>query len=193
MYIAAKLDTVSYDTIDNEKSMPSIKHSLVQTNIAGMLFNDTRFTTFVELSLDAATIDLAQFGLKTKDELVPDICVYLISPPIDDRPGYDSIKVSCYPDLVIEILSPTQAIGELLKKIEAYFALGVKSCWLAIPAFKEIKVFSQLNQYETFNLNNGEIVDKTLDIRLPMERLFFKSSSQLQPVASTETLPSVKQ
>jgi len=41
-----------------------------------LLFNDKRFKPFIELSLDASQMDLSQFGLKTKDELIPDICVY---------------------------------------------------------------------------------------------------------------------
>lgn len=159
---------------EDNTAMPSIKHSLVQTNITGMLFNDSRFTTFVELSLDTSSIDFTQIGLKTKDELIPDVCAYLIPPPIDQKLGCDSIKVCNYPDLAIEVLSPTQMLGELLRKIEAYFALGVKSCWLAIPALEEIRVFSQLNKYQTFDMNDNEIIDKILDIHLPIARLFGK-------------------
>lgn len=161
---------------EDNTSMPSIKHSLVQTNIAGMLFNDARFTTFVELSLDTSTIDSTQFGLKTKDELIPDICAYLIAPPIDARLGYDDIRISHYPDLAIEVLSPTQMLGELLKKIEVYFALGIKSCWLAVPALEEIRVFSQLTNYHTYDMNDNEVIDKVLDIHLPIGRLFGKSN-----------------
>jgi len=73
--------------------MPSIKHSLVQTNIAGTLFSDERFTTFIELSLDATSIDLSQFGLKAKDELVPDVCLYLDPPPVDEKLGSDMVRV----------------------------------------------------------------------------------------------------
>ena len=75
------------------KRMPSIKHSLVQTNIAGTLFSDERFTTFIELSLDATSIDLSQFGLKAKDELVPDVCLYLDPPPVDEKLGSDMVRV----------------------------------------------------------------------------------------------------
>ena len=57
--------------------MSSKKHSSVQTNITGLLFNDERFKPFIELSLDASQIDLSRFGLKAKDELVPDVCVCL--------------------------------------------------------------------------------------------------------------------
>jgi len=72
------------EMIENEEvNRPSLKHSLVQTNIAGTLFSDDRFTTFIELSLDASSIDSTDFGLKAKDELVPDISIYFEPPKID--------------------------------------------------------------------------------------------------------------
>jgi len=71
--------------------------------------------------------------LKNKGEIVPDLCVYQQSPPLVDDPGEDEVRVTTMPELAIEVLSPTQSINELLKKIKAYFALGVKSCWLVMP------------------------------------------------------------
>ena len=76
-----------YDEIlAEEREMPSKRHSLTQTNLTVLLGNDERFSTFVELSLDTTAIDLSQFGLKNQDEMVPDISVYLESPPmVDDQ------------------------------------------------------------------------------------------------------------
>ncbi len=111
------------------RDMPSKKHSTAQTNIIGLLFNDKRFKLFIELSLDASKIDLTQFELKTKDELIPDICVYTKKKPpkSESKPKLlddDVLKVSTMPDLAIEILSPKQTITELLKKFNAFFELG---------------------------------------------------------------------
>jgi len=164
------------EVLKEEKDMPSIKHSLVQTNIAGTLFGDERFTTFIELSLDTTSIDLSQFGLKAKDELVPDVCIYLNPPPVDEKLGSDMVRVSQYPDLAIEVLSPSQTINELIKKIEAYFALNVRSCWLAIPSLDEVRVFSQLQKYKTFDMNDIEVIDEVMDIHLPIQKMFRKRS-----------------
>jgi Uma2 family endonuclease len=171
------------EVLEEEKDMPSIKHSLVQTNIAGTLFSDERFTTFIELSLDATSIDLSQFGLKAKDELVPDVCIYLDPPPVDENLGSDMVRISQYPDLAIEVLSPSQTINELLKKIEAYFALNVKSCWLAIPSLDEVRVFSQLQKYKTFDMNDTEVIDEIMDIRLPIQKMFRKRSNSVQNIS----------
>jgi len=102
------------DEIIEEESvdMPSKKHSTAQTNITGLLYNDERFTTFVELTLDTTKLDLTQFGIKDKDGLVPDVCAYL-EPPGDDDELSDEIRVTKMPDLAIEVLSPRQTITDL--------------------------------------------------------------------------------
>ncbi|RKZ63517.1 MAG: hypothetical protein DRR08_03135 [Candidatus Parabeggiatoa sp. nov. 2] len=52
------------------------------------------------------------FGIKAKDELVPDVCVYTEPLPApDEEVDDDLITVSQMPDLAIEILSPTQSVG----------------------------------------------------------------------------------
>lgn len=157
-----------------ERDMPSKKHSMAQTNLTGLLYNDERFTVFVELSLDASSIDLSQFGLKNHDEIIPDISVY-VAPPFDDDDdglGDDEVRVTKMPDLAIEVLSPTQAVNVLLKKIKAYFAFGVKACWLVIPALDEVRVFSQPKSYKIFDIQqNNEIVDEVMDIHLPIQKV----------------------
>jgi Uma2 family endonuclease len=157
---------------EERRDMPSKRHSMAQTNLTGLLYNDQRFTTFVELSLDASSIDLSQFGLKNQDEVIPDISVYLEPPSDDDGPGDDEVRVSQMPDLAIEVLSPTQAINDLLKKIKAYFAFGVKACWLVIPSLDEVRVFSQPRSYKIFDIQRDtEIIDEVMDIHLPIQKV----------------------
>ncbi|EDN65229.1 protein containing DUF820 [Beggiatoa sp. PS] len=91
---------------------------------------------------------------------------------IDDKPGSDVVRVSQMPDLAIEVLSPSQTINELLKKINAYFALSIKSCWLVMPALEEVRVFSQLQCYKNFDINDKEINDEVMDIHLPIQKVF---------------------
>ncbi len=67
-----------------------------------LLSNEERFETFVELSLDIGEMDLSQFRIKAKDELVPDICIYAESPPIlNEEVDDDLLRVSQIPDLAI--------------------------------------------------------------------------------------------
>ncbi len=154
------------------QKMSSVNHSFVQTRIAGLLFNDERFTPFVELSLDASQIDLSQFGLKTKAELIPDVCLY--EGRLRFNPSNDILKRADMPLLAVEILSPRQGIDEILGKFKAYFALSVKSCWLIIPPNQSITVYSTAEQFKTFGTNDTEVNDDKLDIRLSIARLFGK-------------------
>jgi Uma2 family endonuclease len=164
--------------VDEEVDMPSLRHSSVQTNLTVLLGSEERFETFIELSLDTGDIDLRRFKLKARDELVPDISVYIESPPtFDEEVEDDLLKVSQMPALAIEVLSPSQSVNFLLRKIKAYFALGVKSCWLVMPSVEVINVYSQ-HKKSTFDMNDAELVDEVIDIRLPMQKIFrrFKNS-----------------
>ena len=154
-------------------NMGSVNHSLAQSQLTALFSNDKRFRTLVELSLDASQIDLSQFGLKTKDELIPDICIYhKENAPRPMEKGRDLMKMSQMPSLVIEILSPKQTIHEIIAKFDAFFALGVKSCWLVIPATESITVYSAPNDFKTFGTEAAEIIDTNMDIHLTRENIF---------------------
>ncbi|KHD04594.2 hypothetical protein PN36_07620 [Candidatus Thiomargarita nelsonii] len=123
--------------------MGSLNHSLTAGRIAGLLFNDERFEVMPELSLDGSQI-----------ELIPNLAVYT-DPPPQASPMDDVLMVSQMPDLIIEVLSPKQRISDIFVKFKAYFALGVKSCWLALPLIEVIDVYSQPDQHRTFDLNDS--------------------------------------
>ena len=48
----------------------------------------------------------------------------------------------------IEIMSPRQALQDLIDKTEVYFPFGVKSCWLVFSAMKAIAVYHQSGKYD---------------------------------------------
>jgi len=155
---------------NEEPRMLSRNHSFLMGRITGLLFSDERFTVMPELSLDASQIDLSQFYIKAKDELIPDISLYPnevgLGSPLDE------LKMKDMPLLVIEVLSPRQSMNDIIAKFHAYFALSIKSCWLVMPAIKSITVYPKPNQHKTFDLNDNEIVDEIMDIRLPMQKIF---------------------
>jgi len=162
---------------DEELDMPSFKHSRVQTNLTVLLGNEERFETFVELSLDIGKMDLSQFRLKAKDELVPDICIYKSPPILNEEVDDDLLRVSQIPDLAIEVLSPSQSLNFLVRKMKAFLALGVKSCWLVMPVIEVINIYS-LNHRQTFDMNDTELVDKIMDIHLPIQKIFNRRKYQ---------------
>jgi Uma2 family endonuclease len=156
--------------IDEEESdMGSLNHSIAQAQITTLLGSDKRFRVMVELSLEASQIDLTQFGIKAKDELKPDICLY---PNTVTGKRRDILRMSEMPLLAIEIVSPTQSNESLVAKFDAYFALGVKSCWLVIPTVKSIAVYSQPSTFKMFDMNDIDVIDEVLQIKLPLLEIF---------------------
>ncbi len=155
----------------------SLNHSFTQAQLTSKLSSEERFTTYVELSLDVSQTDLTPYGLKTKEELKPDICLYedTASDSPNPEPSYDVLRVSQMPTLAIEIISPKQGIDDILSKFKAYFALGIKSCWLVTPAFEAITVYSGIKDFKIFDVRrDSEIVDDLLGIHLPLQKIFSK-------------------
>lgn len=149
--------------------MGYLNHSFTVGRIAGILFNDKNFTVMPKLTLDASQIDLSQFGVKAKKELKPDISIY---PHTVKRQRRDVIRMSQMPLLAIEVVSPEQRVEEILAKFDAYFALGIKSCWLVEPAVDVVHVYPQPDQHRTFDMDDTDIIDEIMDIRLPIQKIF---------------------
>ncbi len=165
---------VENNAIDGEDNMGSLYHSNAQIKIGSLLDQEGRFFVATELSLDISQQDISEYRLDAKDELKPDICAYVEAPVVPSKED-DIVKVSKMPDLAIEILSPCQAVSYLIRKIKAYFELGVKSCWLVMPSLYEVRVFSQPHSYKTFDTQrNTDIIDDIMDINLPIDKVFVR-------------------
>jgi Uma2 family endonuclease len=155
---------------EESQDMGSRNHSLAQARLTGLLFNDKRFSVFVELSLELSQLDMSQFDIKAKDELKPDVCIY---PKGEGMGVEDTLKMQEMPLLAIEVISPKQGVGEIISKFKVYFALGVKSCWLVVPALGNVTVFSDIHNRKTFGIvRDTEVIDDILEIRLPIDGIF---------------------
>ncbi len=168
-----EIDEQNQEQAFGKTTVPSKNHSLAVGRISGLLFNDERFTVMPELSLDMTQIELSQYGLTAKDELIPDICLYSGEDDIEFS-DFDELKIKQIPLLAIEVLSPPQAINEIIAKFHAYFALGIKSCWLVTPVTKSITIYSEPGQPKTYDINDNEIIDDVINIRLPTQKIFGK-------------------
>jgi Uma2 family endonuclease len=146
--------------------MGSFNHSTVQANLAYLLKRIGKYTVSVELSLDSSSLDPNLFDVK--DELIPDVCIYpkrkLLSP-------FDILKMEEMPLMVAEVLSFRQFQSSLIKKFEAYFALGIKSCWLVDPVTRNVHIFTSINNWQTFSIDD-ELKDEKLDIQFPVAEVF---------------------
>jgi Uma2 family endonuclease len=86
----------------------------------------------------------------------------------------DVLKTEKVPLLCVEIISPSQSSTQILRKIRAYFAIGVKSCWYVDPNLKLINIYSEnLRNVETFT-KTDEVIDHHLNICFPLTKILSK-------------------
>jgi Uma2 family endonuclease len=151
-------EPISDYELERGKPMPSLNHSLIQSQLIGILWNQYRkdFTFASELSISLAD-----------KPFVPDLCIY---PKRKSDWQNDEIRVSEPPLTIIEISSPKQDFEDFERKLKAYFNAGVKSFWLIIPFTETLTIFYPNEKPISFT--TGEAVDKTNGIKLNVDELF---------------------
>ncbi len=162
------MDTVASLPKDDEMEfddMGSHNHSMVQANLAHLFKLLDDYTVFIELSLDVKSLDQTRY--KVKDEAIPDLSLY---PKRSLSIPYDILRMTEMPLLAVEILSPRQGTASILEKFDAYFALGIQSNWLVDPLTQTVHVYQSPTQRKTFS--DGQVVDPTLNIRIPVADIF---------------------
>lgn len=153
------METVALSAYEAErgKPMPGRNHAKVQHRLSVALSRyDETYSILPELTL--------RVGDQT---MVPDLSIL---PFIEDDWSQDEVKVSDLPLFVIEIISPSQALADLLIKSEQYLTAGVPSCWIVLPALQTIAVLSpnQKPRYYT----EGVVQDQGTGIEVPVEAIF---------------------
>ncbi|MFN8493316.1 MAG: Uma2 family endonuclease [Caldilineaceae bacterium] len=163
MNALATLDTLEEESVD----VGSYKHSSAQANLTFLLKRLGQYAVLTDLSLDISKADISQFDISTKEEIKPDVCIYLKR---QRNLQNDILRMTEMPLLAIEVLSPKQGVYDILEKFKLYFALGVQSCWLVIPSTRTVFVYSAPDRFVTFG--TGEVIDELLGIQLPIEEIF---------------------
>jgi Uma2 family endonuclease len=158
--IAEPVTALSAYELDRNKPMPSLNHSIVQSNINFGLQLHYRDQYRIVSELKLAMPD-------GPPDTVPDLCIY---PLLAFDPLQDKVKMKQMPLCAIEILSASQSDEELTEKISRYFSVGIKSCWLVIPLLKLVSVFSDAHTQQTFL--TGIAHDAVLGIDLDLVQVF---------------------
>ena len=137
METLAPVELSQYE-LERGKPMPSQNHSIVQANAVFELKMHYRnqFRFMSEINIDIAG-----------RVMVPDIGIFA-KMPVDMM--QDQIVMEQMPLTTIEILSPTQALNDLVAKARAYFQAGVKSCWIVLPEQQGVFVYSSPTAYVYF-------------------------------------------
>ncbi len=80
------------------------------------------------------------------------------------------------PDLAVEILSAGNTNREMERKLDEYFAAGVKLVWFIDPISQSVAVYKDRHQHETLVVGDSLKGGKVLPgFELPLQQLFDKA------------------
>ena len=121
-------------------SAPSTKHQKTSVNLTGLFYN-----VFNKLPCNVFSapfdVRLPIRNHKKKDTVVqPDLCVICDESKLDDA-GCNGV-----PDLIIEILSPSNTKHDLKTKFDLYEEVGVPEYWIVNPWDKTVLVYHLQNK-----------------------------------------------
>ena len=110
---------------------------------------------------------------RTKLQRRPDVAFVSTNRWPRRRPAPQTAAWDLVPDLVIEVISPTDRAEDLLGKIREYFEAGTQVAWLVYPVLRVIHI---LEGFDTVRVvtESGAIDGGALlpGFRLPMSTLF---------------------
>ena len=156
----ALIEQLSEYELERGKPMPTLNHSIVQGNLvfAMKLNYRQQFTFLPEINLT----------MPERPDTVPDIAIY---PKLQIDFFNDITSMTEMPLTIIEIVSPSQSDAEIIAKFKRYFDAGIKSCWLVMPSFQAISVYSAFGKYRFFS-DNETLTDPTTGIEVSLSEVF---------------------
>lgn len=150
---------ISEYELERNKPMPNRIHGKIQTQLTFQLhlkcFENYDYPN--EVTLD------------TTPPSTPDICIFP-KKELDWKTTKE--KEEEVPITTIEIISPSQDILEMGKKIhQLYFPMGVKSAWLVMPPpFKSFCIMTPDGKNRFFE--SGTLTDPVTGIEIEVEKVF---------------------
>jgi Uma2 family endonuclease len=157
---AIEQETLTDYEIERGKPMPSRNHSLVQNRLSFLLTKD--------YEQEFSFLSEAEISFLPKNA-VPDVCIY---PKMQvNFEEEDVIKMPDPPITAIEILSPKQALEDVVAKArKIYFPNGVKSVWVVMTSLKTVAVIAPGVEPKFFS--SGELFDPATNVRLTVNEIF---------------------
>jgi Uma2 family endonuclease len=146
---------LSYEE-ERGKPLPSFHHGIVQMNLGMELAKHTEYRILSEVTI-----------LINGHSYTPDLSVYPHT-RLDFR--HDTVKMKEAPLVAVEIFSPSQGSLEIMDKVEAYLAAGVKSVWVVAPPLTSITIYTADGKQKGFM--EGTVTDPATGIQVEMEQVF---------------------
>jgi Uma2 family endonuclease len=128
---------------------PGLEHGVVQTRIGSIL---SRYVEERDLGLVASDVGV-MVERDPETVVAPDNLFISKARLPDDQIGYLGIV----PDLVIEVISPTNSPGEMERKLALYLLAGVTQVWIVYPHHRQVAVYRSGNDLQLFTV--GQEID----------------------------------
>lgn len=164
-----------YEYIDGSVFMspsPSTKHQRVSGRILVKFSNYlNEKSTNCEVFAAPYDIELSKEGLEGTKIVIPDMAIMC------DTSGFTETKYVGVPDLIVEILSPSNQSHDLITKLNLYMKYGVKEYWIVNPMLNSITIYSlnKENVYEqhAIKTDQGPITSRIFeDFHIELEHIF---------------------
>lgn len=145
---------------------------LVQTTIAGILYRAIA-NYCDERNIGHAVVESMFTIPGSANDRKPDIAVVSYEKWPKDRPIPDANAWAVAPDLVVEVISPTDRAFDVFEKMEEYFAGGVRQVWQIYSNVGMVLIFSSPNVVSAVS-RNDELAGSPIlpGFKLPVTRLF---------------------
>jgi Uma2 family endonuclease len=89
-----------------------------------------------------------------------------------DRPLPETGDWEVVPDLCIEVVSPHDLFDTVTRKLQEYFACGVREVWILWPEAREVHVYRSREQFKIHGEQATLISELLPGVRLPVADLF---------------------
>jgi len=150
-------------------SAPNLRHQAIQMALSTQFYN---FLQGKPCKVYAAPVDVRLFYEEDESDdtvVQPDIIVVCD----EKKRGYEGCRGA--PDLIIEILSPSNTAIEMQRKRRLYRKAGVREYWVVDPENNELEVYLfQNNRILTDTYGNEDIVSVTTlpGLNISLEQVF---------------------
>jgi Uma2 family endonuclease len=167
-------DLERYEIVDGvviELPAPSVGHQRVVRRLLRLLEDFVSSRNLGEVLPTPLDIVVQQNPVRTRQ---PDLLFVRAENVLILEKQQDRLEFA--PDLVIEVLSPSDSVSELLKKLNDYHRIGVKEVWLVNPLAKTVEVLAwRRDDWELVGVfgETGTVRSRVLsELGLPVAQIF---------------------
>ena len=160
-----------YEYIDGEVYLltsPSFDHQIIVMELAHVLYHWFKGNKCRPLT---APLDVTLSVENSKNVVQPDLVVICDTENISENRRYTGI-----PDLVIEVLSASTQMKDMLKKLNLYLHGGIKEYWIVNPFHQEVYTyfFGEQDIKDCRAYKGSEMLQSTIfeGLEIPLEQIF---------------------